>query len=70
MTAVPSGFSSPPPACQVMEIVSCARRHLPSTLQNESHPYLQEKDLRDLCRINGIVFQVSMHTHTKKKQND
>merc|ERR1711963_789863 len=28
-----------------------------AVLQNESHPYLQEKDLRDFCKINGIIFQ-------------
>ncbi len=38
--------------------MSCAKKHLPSVLQNESHPYLQERDARDYCRINGIVFQV------------
>ena len=44
---------------QVREVVDCAKKHLPAVLQNESHPYLQEKDLRDFCRINGIVFQVN-----------
>ena len=43
---------------QVREILTNAKKHLPAVLQNESHPYLQEKDLRDFCRINGIVFQV------------
>ena len=33
-------------------------KHKPAVLQNESHPYLQERDLRDYCRIHGIVFQV------------
>ena len=33
-------------------------KHQPAILQNESHPHLQEKDLRDFCRINKIVFQV------------
>ena len=33
-------------------------RHKPAVLQNESHPYLQERDLRDFCRIHGVVFQV------------
>ena len=42
---------------QVREILSNARKHLPSVLQNESHLYLQEKDLRDFCRIHNIVFQ-------------
>ena len=27
--------------------------------QNESHPYLHEKDLRDYCRLHGIAFQVT-----------
>ncbi len=43
---------------QVKEVLSCAKKHLPVVLQNESHPYLQERDLRDFCRINNIVFQV------------
>ena len=42
---------------QTKEIMDKARKHFPSVLQNESHPYLQEKDLRDFCRINKIVFQ-------------
>ena len=28
--------------------------------QNESHPYLHEKDLRDYCKIHGIAFQVTI----------
>ena len=40
------------------EVLAAAKKHLPAVLQNESHPYLQERDLRDFCRINGIVFQV------------
>ena len=43
---------------QVKEVLQKAKKHLPAVLQNESHPYLQEKDLRDFCRIHGIVFQV------------
>ena len=43
---------------QVKEVIDCAKKHLPAVLQNESHPYLQERDLRDFCRVNGIVFQV------------
>jgi aldehyde reductase len=43
---------------QIREVVTKAKKHLPSVLQNESHPYLQEKDLRDFCRIHKIVFQV------------
>jgi len=41
---------------QVQEILTCAKKHLPCVLQNESHPYLHEKDLRDFCRINNVVF--------------
>ena len=43
---------------QVDEILGCATKHKPVILQNESHPYLHDKDLRDFCRENGIVFQV------------
>jgi len=42
---------------QIKEVLDCAKKHLPAVLQNESHPYLQERDLRDFCRLNGIVFQ-------------
>merc|ERR1711860_270439 len=42
---------------QIEEVLSKAKKHFPSVLQNESHPYLQEKDLRDFCRINKIIFQ-------------
>ena len=45
---------------QVREVVTAAKKHLPAVLQNESHPYLQEKDLRDFCRIHDIVFQVCL----------
>jgi diketogulonate reductase-like aldo/keto reductase len=41
---------------QVAEILTNCRIR-PVVLQNESHPHLQEKDLRDFCRVNGIVFQ-------------
>ena len=43
-------------ARQVKEILDIARIK-PAVLQNESHPYLHEKDLRNLCRIHNIVFQ-------------
>ena len=33
-------------------------KHHPAIVQNESHPHLQEKDMRDYCRINKVVFQV------------
>ena len=55
---ISQGFSYFFASLQVKEIMSCAKKHLPSVLQNESHPYLQERDARDYCRINGIVFQV------------
>jgi len=43
---------------QVAEILSIPGiKHKPAVLQNESHPYLQEKDLRDFCRLSGIAFQ-------------
>ena len=34
-----------------------AAKYKPAVLQNESHPYLHEKDLRDFCRIYNIAFQ-------------
>ena len=44
---------------QIIEILSIPGiKHKPAVLQNESHPYLQEKDLRDFCRLSGIAFQV------------
>ena len=48
---------------QVQEILDIpGLRYKPSVLQNESHPYLHEKDLRDFCQIHGIAFQVSCET--------
>ena len=45
---------------QISEILKIpGLKHRPAVLQNESHPYLHEKDLRDYCRINNIVFQVN-----------
>lgn len=44
-------------ATQLMEVMENAKKYKPSILQNESHPYLQQKDLRDVCRHQGIVFQ-------------
>ena len=43
---------------QIREVLNEAKKHLPAILQNESHPYLQEKDLRDFCAAHNIVFQV------------
>eukprot|EP00095_Tigriopus_kingsejongensis_P011382 maker-scaffold68_size422247-snap-gene-0.14 protein:Tk11382 transcript:maker-scaffold68_size422247-snap-gene-0.14-mRNA-1 annotation:"unnamed protein product" len=42
---------------QVREVMMKTKKHYPVVLQNESHPYLQEKDLRDFCRIHKIAFQ-------------
>jgi len=55
---------------QVEEVVSIARIPV-SILQNECHPYLQQKDLIDLCRFRNIVFQAfsplgSGHTNYAK----
>jgi diketogulonate reductase-like aldo/keto reductase len=41
---------------QIVEVVQAARIPV-STLQNECHPYLQQKDLIDLCRFYKIAFQ-------------
>ena len=41
---------------QIVEVVQAARIPV-STLQNECHPYLQQKDLVDLCRFHNIAFQ-------------
>ena len=43
---------------QVEEVYMNAQKYKPAVLQNESHPYLQEKDLRNFCQIHNIVFQV------------
>lgn len=42
---------------QIHEVLSNAKKHLPAVLQNECHPYLQQKDILDVCKINDIVFQ-------------
>jgi len=42
---------------QVEEILLNAKKYKPAVLQNESHPYLHEKDLRNYCQIHGIAFQ-------------
>eukprot|EP01084_Bolivina_argentea_P067651 123164_1 len=42
---------------QVQEILDLNCKYQPTVLQNESHPYLQQKDFIDYCNINGIVFQ-------------
>ena len=48
---------------QIKEILNIPGvKYRPAVLQNESHPYLQEKDLRDFCKINGIIFQVYIIT--------
>ena len=44
---------------QIEEILQIpGAKYKPALLQNKSHPYLHEKDLRDFCRIHGIAFQV------------
>ena len=48
---------------QVQEVLNIpGLKYKPAVLQNESHPYLQEKDLRDFCSNHGIAFQVSTFT--------
>jgi len=43
---------------QIREVLDIPNaKYKPAILQNESHPYLQEKDLRDFCKTNGIIFQ-------------
>lgn len=42
---------------QIAEVLKNVRKHPVSLLQNECHPYLQQKDLIDYCRCNGIAFQ-------------
>merc|ERR1711959_15047 len=41
---------------QLEEVVSIAKKPV-CILQNECHPYLQQKDLVDLCNYRKIVFQ-------------
>ena len=55
---------------QVKEILNIpGAKYKPAVLQNESHPYLQEKDLRDFCKINGIIFQVIYENITQSMVN-
>jgi len=42
---------------QVEEVLVNAKKYKPAVLQNESHPYLHDKDLRDFCANNNIAFQ-------------
>ena len=39
---------------QVLEVIESSSKHKPTVLQNECHPYLQQKDLVDFCRIYGM----------------
>jgi len=48
-----SNFNIP----QIREILSVAKKHKPAILQNECHPYLQLKDIRDFCNAHGIQLQ-------------
>ncbi|EGB04795.1 hypothetical protein AURANDRAFT_31924 [Aureococcus anophagefferens] len=41
---------------QLEEVVAMAKVPV-SILQNECHPYLQQKDLVDVCRTHGVAFQ-------------
>ena len=41
---------------QIADVVKIAKVPV-STLQNECHPYLQQKDLIDFCNFNNIKFQ-------------
>eukprot|EP00466_Bigelowiella_natans_P004081 jgi/Bigna1/57303/fgenesh1_pm.9_\ len=42
---------------QIQEILRISKKHKPAILQNECHPYLQQKDLVDFCNFHGIIFQ-------------
>eukprot|EP00472_Partenskyella_glossopodia_P012470 CAMPEP_0197535458 /NCGR_PEP_ID=MMETSP1318-20131121/50624_1 /TAXON_ID=552666 /ORGANISM="Partenskyella glossopodia, Strain RCC365" /LENGTH=364 /DNA_ID=CAMNT_0043093039 /DNA_START=30 /DNA_END=1120 /DNA_ORIENTATION=- len=42
---------------QIQEIITITKKHKPVILQNECHPYLQQKDLVDFCNFHDIVFQ-------------
>ena len=43
---------------QIEEVLKISNaKYKPATLQNECHPYLQQKDLIDYCNINNIKFQ-------------
>eukprot|EP00669_Euglena_mutabilis_P009846 TRINITY_DN4660_c0_g1_i1.p1 TRINITY_DN4660_c0_g1~~TRINITY_DN4660_c0_g1_i1.p1 ORF type:complete len:371 (+),score=140.07 TRINITY_DN4660_c0_g1_i1:27-1115(+) len=42
---------------QILDVLEHAKKHRPAILQNEAHPYLQQKDLVDFCRWHSIVFQ-------------
>ena len=45
---------------QLKEVVGCVKKHKVSVLQNECHPYLQQKDIIDYCKIKDIQFQAYM----------
>eukprot|EP01062_Namystynia_karyoxenos_P027614 TRINITY_DN21138_c0_g1_i1.p2 TRINITY_DN21138_c0_g1~~TRINITY_DN21138_c0_g1_i1.p2 ORF type:complete len:405 (+),score=170.18 TRINITY_DN21138_c0_g1_i1:79-1215(+) len=42
---------------QVQEIIDHTKKHPCTVLQNECHPYFQQKDLVDYCRAHNIIFQ-------------
>lgn len=39
---------------QLREVLESVKKHKPAVLQNECHPYLQQKDMVDFCKLNGI----------------
>jgi len=39
---------------QCREVLDSVKKHKPTVLQNECHPYLQQKDIIDFCKANGI----------------
>jgi hypothetical protein len=41
---------------QLAEVCDCSKT-VPATIQNECHPYLHEKDLKDFCDQKGVLFQ-------------
>jgi len=61
---------------QIQEILSISKKHKPMILQNECHPYLQQKDMVDFCAFHGIVFQAYSPLASKdrpkmfRKEND
>jgi diketogulonate reductase-like aldo/keto reductase len=42
---------------QLREVLGCVKKHPVSVLQNECHPYLQNKDLLDYCKSANVQLQ-------------